>query len=524
MSQLYVPFSQQRIELYQSLGYWQGENHFDFLTEICRTYGDKIALAEGESFLTYKELYQATINFGEFLKEIGIKKDSFIILQAPNSIDFLIALFGIYYAGARPIFSLYGHRSHEIYHITKSSNATVYLRIKDQTIDNSAEDIVCHMPNYPESLQIIRTFNRGEIISLPQFSVYSSLPRPTEATSIAFLQLSGGTTGIPKLIPRTHDEYLYSVRESAKISGLKKDSVQLVALPISHNFAMSSPGVLGALYVGAKIVIAENGSPDTCFELIQKHKVTQVSLVPSLVSLWVNSSKIKYYDLSTLEVIQVGGARLSPVLAEKFINFFPKVILQQVYGMAEGLVNYTRLDDNLETIIYSQGTPISAHDEIVIVDENLIPLPKGDIGEIITRGPYTINGYYNADTINKKSFTQDGFYRTGDLGYINEKGNIVVTGRCKELINRGGEKIIPSELETILLKHPLIKDISIVGIPDELLGEKIHGYIMTYNNKTVHLIEIREFLEKQGVDKNRMLDDIEIVDSFNYTLIGKVKK
>ena len=192
--------------------------------------------------------------------------------------------------------------------------------------------------------------------------------------------------------------------------------------------------------------------------------------------------------------------------------------------MAEGLVNYTRLDDNLETIIYSQGTPISAHDEIVIVDENLIPLPKGDIGEIITRGPYTINGYYNADTINKKSFTQDGFYRTGDLGYINEKGNIVVTGRCKELINRGGEKIIPSELETILLKHPLIKDISIVGIPDELLGEKIHGYIMTYNNKTVHLIEIREFLEKQGVDKNRMLDDIEIVDSFNYTLIGKVKK
>ena len=180
------------------------------------------------------------------------------------------------------------------------------------------------MPNYPESLQIIRTFNRGEIISLPQFSVYSSLPRPTEATSIAFLQLSGGTTGIPKLIPRTHDEYLYSVRESAKISGLKKDSVQLVALPISHNFAMSSPGVLGALYVGAKIVIAENGSPDTCFELIQKHKVTQVSLVPSLVSLWVNSSKIKYYDLSTLEVIQVGGARLSPVLAEKFINFFLK--------------------------------------------------------------------------------------------------------------------------------------------------------------------------------------------------------
>ena len=84
MSQLYVPFSQQRIELYQSLGYWQGQNHFDFLTEICRTYGDKIALAEGESFLTYKELYQATINFGEFLKEIGIKKDSFIILQAPN--------------------------------------------------------------------------------------------------------------------------------------------------------------------------------------------------------------------------------------------------------------------------------------------------------------------------------------------------------------------------------------------------------------------------------------------------------
>ncbi len=525
LNNLYIPFDENRIKQYQSLGYWTGKTHFDFLIQSCHKYANHIAIVDSNYTISYETLLNLSVNFGEYLKTIGIEKDDFVLLQAPNSADFVIALFGIFYTGAKPIFCMHMHNSYEIYHIAKLASAKGYVRVSLPDENNTAEEIIKNMPAALESLRVIKNFQLGEIYTTLTNQNHTINPVSNNSTSIAFLQLSGGTTGIPKLIPRTHDEYLYSVRESAKIAGLDKSSVQLVAIPISHNFAMSSPGILGALYSGAKIVIARDGSPDTCFELIQQHHVTQVSLVPSLVTLWANSTKLKYYNLSSLRVIQVGGSKLSPTLAEKFTKNFPNMKLQQVYGMAEGLVNYTRLDDDTETITNTQGRPISPHDKIVIINENLQPQPKGDIGEIITKGPYTINGYYNAPEINKKSFTPDGFYRTGDLGFIDSKGNIVVTGRCKEIINRAGEKIIPSELETLLLKHIKIKDVSVVGIPDELLGERIHAnIILQQSEKSITLQEVREFLSSQNIDVQKMPDSITIVDAFQYTLVGKIKK
>src|SRR5690606_17828479 len=164
---------------------------------------------------------------------------------------------------------------------------------------------------------------------------------------VAFLQISGGSTGPSKLIPRTHDDYIYTLRESARICGVTQDSVFLGALPIAHNFPMSSPGFMGTLYAGGRIVLSESPHPEACFSLIEKEKVSFTSMVPPLLLLWLEAAPKSQHHLSSLEVLQVGGAKLIPEVAKR-VKPTLNVTLQQVFGMAEGLVNYTRLDDDLD--------------------------------------------------------------------------------------------------------------------------------------------------------------------------------
>ncbi len=157
------------------------------------------------------------------------------------------------------------------------------------------------------------------------------------------MQLSGGSTGLSKLIPRTHDDYIYSVRESARICGLTPASVYLAALPIAHNYPMSSPGFLGALYAGATVALSPSPSPDVAFPVIERERVTITGVVPPVAMIWLEAAAGTPSDLSSLEVLQVGGAKLATEVARR-VKPTLGCTLQQVFGMAEGLVNYTRLD------------------------------------------------------------------------------------------------------------------------------------------------------------------------------------
>lgn len=191
--------------------------------------------------------------------------------------------------------------------------------------------------------------------------------------------------------------------------------------------------------------------------------------------------------------------------------------------MAEGLVNYTRLDDPEELILYTQGKPISPDDEIRIVDEDDVPVAPGEIGHLLTRGPYTIQGYYKADEHNKKAFTKDGFYRTGDLVRLTKEGYLVVEGRAKDQINRGGEKVAAEELENHLLAHEGVYDAAVVSMPDAFLGERTCAYIIPKDTKLT-LQDIRRFLRDRGVADYKIPDRVECVESFPMTAVGKVSK
>lgn len=462
---------------YRRLGHWLPETFDGWLRARTSEHAGRVAVIGTDAGRrpvrwTYGDLEDQIELWAGRFGGLGIRAGDRVVVQLPNIVEFVPVVFGLFRIGALPVFALPGHREREL---------AQFCRIAD-----AAAHVVCGLADGVDFRGLHAVVAaRLDGVAPPLLvdvqrppAAGAAVPAPREPEEVGFLQLSGGTTGISKLIPRTASDYLYSVRESTTICGLTADSRLLVVLPVAHNFPMSSPGILGMLHVGGSIVLAPDPSPRTAFDLIERERVTIASLVPPLAQAWLSTARRRPPRLDSLELLQVGGAKLAPAVADD-IGPVLGVGLQQVFGMAEGLVNYTRAGDPDDIVRISQGLPISPDDELRIVDpETGVVVAPGAEGVLQTRGPYTIRGYYRDPAANRVSFTDDGFYVTGDLVRQLPTGHLVVTGRVKDQINRGGEKIAAAEVEDLLLTHPAVRDAVVVGLPDDYLGERTCAFIV----------------------------------------------
>lgn len=334
--------------------------------------------------------------------------------------------------------------------------------------------------------------------------------------------LSGGTTGIPKLIPRRHCDYIYVANKTGERCDLNQETVYLASLPIAHNFPLGCPGIVGTFAKGGKVVLCNVTSPDEILPLIEDEKVTITGFVPAIANICMDYLQYEDYDLSSLKIVQVGGSVLEPWLAEKIEKIFD-VKLQQIFGIAEGLILTTNKEDDDKTRWQTQGKPISEHDEILIVDEQGEEVGGEEYGELITRGAYTIYGYYNLPEVNEICITQDCYFKTGDTARKLKNGNYQIVGRIKEIINRAGEKITPLELEEILLTHENINSVQVVGVPDNLNGEAIAVFILN-GDKKLTLEEVRKFLISNNVADFKLPDIVKYIDVWPLTALGKIDR
>ncbi|MGO4812647.1 (2,3-dihydroxybenzoyl)adenylate synthase [Cupriavidus sp. 2MCAB6] len=508
---------------YRGKGYWQGQSFPQWLARLAEQYGRRIALVQGETRWTYRQLADEAQRLASGFVELGILPRDRVVLQLPNCAAFFIVVFALFRIGALPVFALPAHRKQEIGHFCRHAEAVAYIAVDRHAGFDYRELAKSVQAEAPTLKHVLIAGDAGGHIALDSLPAgVAELPAAPAASDVALLQLSGGSTGTPKLIPRTHDDYLYSIRESARICGLTEDSVYLCVLPVAHNYAMSSPGTLGTLHAGGTVVLSDSGNPDAAFPLIARERVTITALVPPLVQVWLSAARERRDALASLQVVQVGGARFGDRLAQRLeIGLGAK--LQQVFGMAEGLVNYTRLDDPVDVVVRSQGRPLSPDDEIRIVDDEDQPVAPGEVGHLLTRGPYTIRGYYKADAHNARAFTPDGFYRTGDRVRMTEAGNLVVEGRAKDQINRGGEKVSAEEVEHLLMAHPEVVDAALVPMPDAYLGEKICAYVIR-GNPALHAVGLLRFLRTQGIAAYKIPDRVEFVDVLPKTAVGKTNK
>ncbi|WP_280387319.1 (2,3-dihydroxybenzoyl)adenylate synthase [Nocardia wallacei] len=515
---------------YRSARCWTGETFGDVLTARAAATPEAIAVVDDTHRWTYAELDHRSRALATGLRRLGIARHDRVLVQLPNRAEFVEVIFALFRLGALPVFCLPAHRQAELAPIAEASAATAMITCGlHQRFDHAAlADSIRRQVGSLRHLLVVTDGDEtlpegardiGEFRDMP-----GDLPE-TDAGDVAFLQLSGGSTGIPKLIPRTHDDYLYSVRRSAQICELDSGTVYLATLPVAHNFPMSSPGILGTLWAGGTVALTPDPTPATAFRAIERFGVTLTGLVPPLARLWVERAEAgDIPDLSSLRVVQVGGARCPEELARR-IGPALGATLQQVFGMAEGLVCYTRLDDPIDVVVATQGRPMSEHDRLRVVDDAGEEVPPGTDGNLITSGPYTIRGYYDNPEADARSFTDDGWYRTGDIVCVRPDGNLVVQGRAGDWVNRGGEKVSAEELEAHLLAHPGIRDAVIVGTPDPVLGQRICAFVQPGDPAdALTLSTVRAFVRERGVAAWKMPDAVVVVDSFPETGVGKTSR
>jgi 2,3-dihydroxybenzoate-AMP ligase len=517
-----TPFPAALARHYRAAGYWRGETLWDLLVRGAGQHGERTALVSDGERTSYRALHERAESIAGGLLALGIAPGDRVVVQLPNCAALFETLFALFRIGALPVMALPAHRELEIVGFCRQAAAVAYV-IADRHAGYDYRALARRVRARVGSLAHVLVAGEPEectaLSSLHGDASPCPLPR---AHQVALFQLSGGSTGTPKLIPRTHDDYLYSVRVGAEVCRLDADSVYLVALPAVHNFPLSSPGALGTLLVGGTVVLARSPVPDEVFPLIARERVTLTALVPPLLLIWLEARAHRQADLSSLQVIQVGGAKLPAQLARR-VRPTLGCQLQQVFGMAEGLVCYTRLDDPEELVLSTQGRPGSEADEVLVLDDDDRPVAAGATGHLLTRGPYTVRGYYAAEEHNRRAFTPDGFYRTGDLVSRLPSGHLVVEGREKDQINRGGEKIAAAEVESLLLTHPHVLDVALVAMPDAMLGERSCAFVAARGQRPSQA-ELNRLLRERGLAAFKIPDRYEFLERLPETSVGKVDK
>jgi len=545
------PWPEDYAQYYRAKGYWREHCLLKILTDSVQRRPHAPAVIAGDQRWTYSQLYQRSQQLAAGLQHLGIRNNDKILVQIPNQAECVEVFFALMTLGAIPILALPTHRHKELRDFIQQTQAKAYIGFEPtQSLGLGPTTLESPIGGFNRIGDVITLVDHvivvgaKEIAAKPRMDCTHNtivrlhdLYRETLTTTfpainpnqIALLQLSGGTTSTPKLIPRTHNDYFYSIRRSIVVSALTPQSVYLAVLPATHNFTLSSPGILGTLAAGGCVVMSPTNTPQVSLPLINEHKVSHCALVPPLATSWLQhlqnakNMKVKTANISSLKVLQVGGSKLSSITAKQLKQLFACQI-QQVFGMAEGLVNYTRLNDSDEKVFGTQGCPMSEADEIRIVDDHGQPVRIGDSGHLLTRGPYTIRGYYRAEHHNTLAFTQHGFYRTGDIASQTPEGYLIVEGRHKDQINRGGEKISASEIEEQLCAHPEVIDAAVVAMEDVFLGERSCAYIQTKNRQHLSLVAIRSYLRGRGLAEYKLPDRIEITHQFPKSSVGKIDK
>ncbi len=530
-----VPWPASFAERYRRLGYWTEETIGDAFDGAVGGHAERVAVVEGELRLTYRELGQLVNRLAGHLAERGIRQGARAVFQLPNVLEFIVAYFACVKVGAIPLCCLPAHRHAEIAYLAAFTEARAWFI---PSMFRGFDYVAMARELRPELPALAEIFvagaaagpgmtRLGELLSSPATprrepeTLAALRPRPED---VAVFQLSGGTTGLPKVIPRTHEDYLYNSRAAAAVTGVDRDTVLLVTVPVSHNFPLACPGIQATLLAGGRVVLAPGPDAETVFSLVGRERVTWVPAVPATVIAWLNDPRIRRADLSSLRTLCVGGARLNPEPARQVLRELGPVLVQ-VFGMAEGLLCYTRPDDPEAVMAETQGRPVSPDDELRIVDDGGNSVPPGEIGELECRGPYTIRGYYRAPEHNVTAFTPDGFYRTGDLVRRHPSGNLVVEGRKKDLINRGGEKISAEEIENLILGHPSVLNAAVVAMPDAVLGERACAYVIPRPGASLTLEELTRFLlHERRIAKFKLPERLELRERFPTTAVGKISK
>ncbi len=515
-------FEKELFDKYISEGCWRKETQFDRLAAQAERLPDKLAVTDDERSLTFSELLDRSKSYAAYLLSLGLKKGDVVIVQHFNAVSFVEMLYACYAAGLLIHPMLMSYRETEITGVIKKLRPSLYISAEDYMGFDHAELAKKCIAESDPQLKLL-TVSEFEKIDLSRYDLDAVTYESPVFTDSSIIVSSSGSTGIPKLIERTHANYIHCQMTCAKSIDMTENDIEFIPMPLMHCWNLCDPGLVGSLSEGCTVVLSKYNTPDEIMRLIDKYKVTVVALVPALVQACIEYRKYdESEDISSLRVIQAGGSICSPELVSAAMDSLGCVV-QQIYGMSEGFVSATKLCDELETIVTTQGYPVSEWSEIRLVDADGNEVPDGEAGELLVRGPSVVTEYYMDPEANARSFTDDLFYCTGDEAVLVKNGRIRILGRVVELINRCGEKITPSEVEEMLMKIDTVKEAAVVGKKDPSLGQRICAYVTAEDN-SLDLAAVRKILSEMGLASFKLPDRFEILKEMPRTGVNKINK
>ncbi len=511
-----------KLSEYINEGIVEDKTLLDILAHAKDKYADKTALVDFEKRITYKELWDEASRCAVIFSENGLKKGDHVTLWFNNRIEYFECLFGLFMTGVVPVLLLPTHRKNELFTITRFGECKAIITYGKDLGYDYLDTALSYAHEFDEEIKVFSFEDNEDSISMNTDTGKRFEPVDIKGDDVALFLLSGGTTGVPKLIPKKHAAYYYNAKYCNYRCNTGEDTVNLSTMSTSHDFPLCGPGVLGTMMYGGKNVISMTPSFDEINEYIKNEKVTITQVAPAIISMWIDCLEWEDdTDFSSMKYVEIGAAKLERELAQKIEDSFGVKIIQG-YGLGEGITCFTNYYDDSEVAWESQGTPVSEYDEIKIVDENGNEVPDGEAGELIERGPYTFEGYYNAPERNKEAFTEDGFLKTGDKAVILPGGRIKILGRVREQINRAGENVIPSEIEEYLKRLPGVHNAAVFGLKDDDLGERICAVLVADEEKELKNICIE--LSGQGLAPYKLPDELHYVKDMPLINVGKIDK
>jgi len=530
----FVPYKKEDAEKYNKLRWWSGLTFGDILDRAADIHPEKEAFVDQNTRLSYGEAREKANRLAIGLMDLGIRPLDRVLVQLPNWNEFVFAYFALQKIGAIPVLLIDRYRQFEINHLIGLTGATSWIvpsRYKKTDFVPIINDV---LKEHPELKNVITV--RGEGDQQPFLSL-QNLIQGTELTAdnlarladrrpdpmqVAHMGPTGGTTGEPKIVPRTHNSLINGIEYCSKSWEQSNQDIDLLAGPIGHDLTFTK-GFIGSIITLGKIIFLDSTDDQQLCETIEQEKVTSIIWVPTLAQRMLQYKDLDKYDLSSLKKMHSAGGASHPELV-KDVTERLKMKFYNGYGATEGMTTITRTTDDLKTICTTVGRPTCPYDTYKVVDQEGNELPPNTQGELVLKGPGVFTGYYNNPEENKKAFTKDGFFRTGDVATIDEKGYITLTGRIKEMINRGGESISATEIERLISRHPDVAAVAVVAMPDPVMGERVCAYIQPKAGAQLSFDKIISFLKGQKASVLQLPERIEFIDAMPYTGAQKMDK
>lgn len=526
-------YNKEDADRYNKLRWWLGLTWGDLLDKASDVYPQKEALVDDTSRYTYGELREKVDRLAVSLMGLGIAQGDFVLVQLPNWNEFVFSYFALQKIGAIVVLLISRHGKAEISYLCQLTKPKAWIvpakygniDYKPLIADISREH------TYVEQVILVRDKEQKGYSNLEELIMKGDLNESTLRTiekrrpdpmTMATITPTGGTTGLPKAVPRTHNDFIANVEYHSKAWEITSEDTILTIAPVSHGQGILC-GVGASFLNFAKYVLIDSTKPEDILRVVEKEKITAIPTVPAILQRIVNFENLGRYDMSSLKKVYSGGAPSTPDLVK---NVYGKLKCKFVnaFGSAEGSGAMTRLDDEFETICNTVGKKDCPYNEFKVINQYGEKMPPGIEGELVTKGPTIFTGYFKSEEENKKIFTEDGFFKTGDLAKIDEKGIITITGRIKETILRGGETISAVEIERLISSHPDVMDVAVIGMPDKTLGERVCAYVVARTSAKLGFEDVIAFLKSKGASVMQLPERIEFVDTIPLTKIGKADK